>query len=210
MHLVAVELHSAYHFLDFSIHTYIEITFAAHTLEEFAIVSLALANQRSQQEDGLAGIFIKNHIDDLFFGVFHHLFTAAVAVGCTGTGKEQTEIIVNLGSGTNGRTRVLVGGLLLDADDRTQTGNLIYIRALHIAQEVAGIGRESLYVAALSLGKDGIESQRRLARTRKSGYHGEGVARNLNINILEVVYSCAPYIYLFFFRKLIFFYFSFF
>ena len=103
-------------------------------------MSLALANQRSQQEDGLSGIFIENHIDDLFFGVFHHLFTAAVAVGCTGTGKEQTEIIVNLGSGTYGRTRVLVGGLLLDADDRTQTGNLIYIRALHIAQEVAGIG----------------------------------------------------------------------
>ena len=161
-------------------------------------MSLALANQRSQQEDGLSGIFIENHIDDLFLGVFHHLFTAAVAVGCTGTGKEQAEIVVNLGSGTNGRTRVLVGGLLFDADDRTQTGNLIYIRALHIAQEVAGIGRERLDIAALTLGKDGIESQRRLARTRKSGYHGEGVAWNLNINVLEVVYSGAPYIYLFF------------
>ncbi len=34
----------------------------------------------------LSGIFIENHIDDLFFGVFHHLFAAAVAVGCTGTG----------------------------------------------------------------------------------------------------------------------------
>ena len=33
---------------------------------------------------------------------------------------------------------------------------------------------------------------------RETGYHGEGVAWNLYINVLEIVNPGAPYIYFFF------------
>ena len=161
-------------------------------------MTLALAYEGSEQEDSLALIIAENHVDDLFLGIFHHLLATLIAVCSTGAGIEQTEIIVNLGGSAHGRAGILVGGFLFDADDRTQSRNLINIRAFHITQEVAGIGRESFDISALTFGKDGVESQRTLARTRESSNHGEGITRNLHIYVLEVVDPCAPYIYLFF------------
>ena len=157
--LVSVNLHARHNLQNLSIHPGIEITLAPHAVEEFTVMTLALSDERSEEVDSLAGILIENHLDDLFLGIFHHLLAAAVAVGSTGTGIEQTQVVVNLGSGAHGRSGILVGGLLLDADDRTETSNLIHIRTFHVAQEVAGIGRERLDIATLTFGKDGVEGQ---------------------------------------------------
>ena len=196
--LVAVGFHIGNDFEDVAVESHVEIPLSAHAFEEFAVMTLALAYEGSEQEDSLALIIAENHVDDLFLGIFHHLLATLVAVGSTGAGIEQAEIVVNLGGCSHGRAGILVGGFLFDADDRTQSRNLVNIRAFHVSQEVAGIGRESFDISALTFGKDGVESQRTLARTRESGNHGEGITRNLHINVLEVVDPCAPYIYLFF------------
>ena len=89
----------------------------------------------------------------------HHLLTRHGRVGTRGTRIQQTQEIVDLGNRTDRRTRVLVGGLLLDRHNGTQTRNLIDIRTFHIADELAGIGREGLHIATLPLGIDRIEGQ---------------------------------------------------
>ena len=159
MVLVSVNLHARHNLQDLSIHPGIEIAFASHAFKEFTVMTLALSDEWGEEEDSLAVILVENHFDDLFFGIFHHLLTASVAVGCTGTGIEQTQVIVDLGGGAHSGSGILVGGLLFDADDRTETCNLIHIGTFHVAQEVAGVGRKRLDISTLTFGKDGVESQ---------------------------------------------------
>src|SRR4029453_19050592 len=46
-------------------------------------------------------------------------------------------------------------------------------------------------VAALALGVDRVERERRLARTRETGEHDQPLARQLELDVLEVVLSRA-------------------
>ena len=164
MVLVSVYLHAPFQAFQLAVYPNIQIAFAPHALKELAIVALAVAHQGRQQVYAAAVIVVCYHVYHLLFGIFHHLLAAHVAVGRAGTGKEQAQIVVYLGGGAHGGTRVLVGGLLLNGDDGRQSGNLIHVGPLHIAKEVAGIGREGLDVTALPFSKDCVESQRRLAR----------------------------------------------
>ena len=139
MVLVSVDFHTSFYLPDFAVDAHVEIALAAQSLEEFTIVTLAHAHEWGEEEDGLALVFIEDKVDDLLFRIFHHLLAALVAVGRSGTCEEQAQVIVNLGGGAHGGARVLVGGLLLDADHRAQACNLIYVRALHVAQKIAGV-----------------------------------------------------------------------
>ena len=137
--LVSVDFHASLYLPDFAVYAHVEIALAAQSLEEFTIVTLAHAHEWGEEEDCLALVFIEDKVDDLLFRIFHHLLAALVAVGRSGTCEEQAQVIVNLGGGAHGGARVLVGGLLLDADHRAQACNLIHVRALHVAQKIAGI-----------------------------------------------------------------------
>ena len=139
MVLVSVDFHTSFYLPDFAVDAHVEIALASQSLEEFTIVTLAHAHERGEEEDGLALVFIEDKVDDLLFRIFHHLLAALVAVGRSGTCEEQAQVIVNLGGGAHGGARVLVGGLLLDADHRAQACNLIHVRALHVAQKIAGV-----------------------------------------------------------------------
>ena len=185
--LVAVYLHAWRQLPDLAIDANVEVALAAHRLEELAVVALTTLDEWRQDENLLAGIVLLNHLDDLLLGIFHHRFARLIAIGLAGTGKEQTHVVVDFRGGANGRTRILVGGLLLDADDGRQACNLVDVRTLHAAQEVAGIGRERLNIAALPLGKDGVEGQRRLAAAAETRDDGQRVAGYLDVDILQVV-----------------------
>ena len=102
-------------------------------------------------------------------------------------GVKKTKIIVDFGNGTHGRSGTAAGGLLLDRDRRAQAVDGINIRTFHLIQELAGVGGQGFDVAALALGIDGVEGERRFARTAEAGNHGQGVPGNLYINILEVM-----------------------
>ena len=108
----------------------------------------------------MSGIIVGNHIEHTLFGITHHLLAGGKTVSTAGAGKEQSHVVVNLGSCAHRRTGIFVGSLLLDTDDGRETCDLIDIGALHTAKEVAGIGRERLDISALTLGKNRVESQR--------------------------------------------------
>ena len=169
--LIPVYLHSAGYLQQFSINADVEIAFAPHVLEEFAVVSFALSHQGGENVDGLVVVFVENHAEHLFFGILHHFLARHIRIGRSGSGIEQSQVVVNLGGGSNGRAWVFVGCFLFDADNRRESGYLVNIGPLHVAQEVSGIGRKGFDVSALSFGKDGVEGQRRLSRARKSGNH---------------------------------------
>ena len=128
---IAVHLHTLLNLLHFTVNADMQIALLTHRLKQLTIVTLTTVYQRCQNQNLASGIVVLDHVDDLLLGVFYHRFARLVAVSLAGTGKEQTHIVVNLSGRTYCRTRILVGCLLFDADNRRQTCNLIDIRAFH-------------------------------------------------------------------------------
>ena len=108
-------------------------------------------------------------------------------------GKQQAQVIVDLGHRAHRRARVVRGALLVDGDRRGEPFDVIHIRLVHLPQELAGIGRERLDVAALPFGEDGIERQGGFARAGQPGDDHQLVARDLDGDILEVVLARADH-----------------
>ena len=160
VNLVAVELHSRRNVGNLAIDSSIQITLLLELFEQLAVVSLTSADNGSQQRNFATRKAILDQFDNAFVGVMHHLLARYGRICARGTSIQQTQEIVDLGNRTHRRTRVLVGGLLLDRHNGAQTRNLIDIRTFHIADELAGIGRKGLHIATLPLGIDRIEGQR--------------------------------------------------
>ena len=129
--LVTVHLHALLNLLHLAINTDMQVALLAHRFEQFTIVTLTTMYQWCQNQNLASSIVVLDHVDDLLLGVFYHWFARLIAISFAGTGKQQTHIVVNLGSRTYCRTRILVGCLLFDADNRRQTCNLIDIRTFH-------------------------------------------------------------------------------
>ena len=181
--LVAVELHAKGDFLYLAVDAHIDVALFAQLLKEVFVVTLAVLDQRGKDIDATAVISLENEAQYLLDRVFHHGLAREVAAGLAGARIEQAQVVVDLGGGAHSRARVFVGRLLPDRYHRVQARYLVYVGALEHAQHVAGIGRERLQIPPLSLGKDGVEGQRRLAAAAQPGYHREFVVRYLYIYV---------------------------
>ena len=73
---------------------------------------------------------------------------------------QQAQVVVDLGDGADGGARVVAGGLLLDRDGRRQALDQVHIRLVHQLQELPGVGRQALDIAALALGVKRVEGER--------------------------------------------------
>jgi hypothetical protein len=109
------------------------------------------------------------------------------AVRRAGAREQQPQVVVDLGDGADGGARVVAGGLLLDRDRGRQALDQVDVGLVHQLQELPRIGRQALDVAALALGIQGVEGERRLARARQAGDHHQLVARQVEVDVLEVV-----------------------
>ena len=109
------------------------------------------------------------------------------AVRAAGAGEEQAEVVVDLGDGADRRPRVAVGRLLVDRDRRRQALDEVDVGLVHLPEELPGVGRQRLDVAALALGEDRVEGQAGLARPGQAGEHDEAVAGQFELDVLEVV-----------------------
>ena len=69
--------------------------------------------------------------------------------------------------------------------------DMVDVGLLHHLEELARIGAEALDVAALALGIDGVEGERGFARTGEAGDHGQRLARDVDVDILEIVLARA-------------------
>ena len=129
-------------------------------------------------------------LQDLFGGLARDFVSAVGAMRHADGRVQHAQIIVNFGDGADGRARAAVGGLLLDRNRRAQAVDRIDLGPLHLIQKLARVGRKRFDVAALALGVDRVEGERRLARSAQPRDHGEGIARNLDVDVLQVVLPC--------------------
>ena len=83
------------------------------------------------------------------------------------------------------------GGLLFDGDGGAQAVDRIDVGPLHLVEKLARVGGKRLHIAALAFGVDGVEGQRGFPGAAQAGDHGEAVAGNLDVDVLQVVLARA-------------------
>ncbi len=160
--------------------------------EERLVGALAAADDRGQHLEAGALGQLEDAVDDLLRGLAGDRRAALGAVGHADAGVEQPQVVVDLGDRADRGAGVAGGRLLVDRDGRRQALDEVDVGLVHLAEELAGVGRQRLDVAALALGVDRVEGQRRLARARQAGEDDELVARQLDGDVLQVVLAGTP------------------
>ena len=156
-------------------------------VEERAVLALAAAHDRGQDLEAGALGQLEDAVDDLLGGLAGHRAPAVRAVGMADAGVEQPQVVVDLGDRPDRRARVPRGGLLVDGDGRRQALDEVDVGLVHLAEELAGVGRQRLDVAALALGVDGVEGERGLARAREPGEDDQLVPGQVEGDVTQVV-----------------------
>ena len=105
-------------------------------------------------------------LDDIAHLVLLHLHARDGRVGPSDPGEEQAQVLVDLGRGPDSRSWVAGVDLLLDGDRGRDALDVVAFRLAHPPEELPGIGRQALDIAALPLGVERVEGQRRLSASR--------------------------------------------
>ena len=122
-------------------------------------MSLAVFHQGSQNVDPVAGEPFEYQPEYFLFGEFYHRFPREIADGMADAGIEKAQEIVDFSRCPYGASRIAVDRFLLYGYDRTQAGYFVNVRALHVPEHVARIGRECLDITPLAFGIDRVERQ---------------------------------------------------
>ena len=89
--------------------------------------------------------------------------------------------------GADGRPRILRHGLLLDGHNRAEAGDGFDVRAFQSTKELPRVSTQCLQKPTLTFGVQRVKGKARLAAAADPGEHHELVARQHDIDILEVV-----------------------
>ncbi len=143
-----------------------------HLLLELALAS---ANDGSQNHDAIFRLEVHDARDDLICRLARDRASALRTMRHADRCVEQAQIVVDLGDRADGGSRAAAGGLLLDGDGRAEAVDGVHVGALHLIEELAGVGGQSLHIAPLTFGVDGVEGQGRLARTAQTGNHRKSI-----------------------------------
>ncbi len=165
---------------------------ALHQVGDFlAVFALPAAHDRREQVKARPLRQSEHAVDHLAHRLALDRQAGRGRIGNADPRPEQAHVVVDFGHRADGRARVFRGRLLLDRDRRREAVDLVDVRLLHHFEELARIGRERLDIAALALGIDGVEGERGFARAREAREHDQLVARNDEIDVLEVVLARA-------------------
>ena len=163
----------------------------AQLLEHAPVLALAPADDGRHHHEAGALLELHDLVDDLLGRLAGDRLAADVAVRMADARPQQAQVVVDLGDGADRRARVARRRLLVDRDRRRQALDRVDVGLVHLAEELARVGAQRLDVAALPLGVDRVERQRRLARARQAGDDHERVARERQRDVLEVVLASA-------------------
>ena len=144
------------------------VALRAQVLEELSVLTLAPADHRGQDHEPRALLEGHDLVDDLLGRLGGDGVAAGGTVRTPDPRPQQAQVVVDLGDRAHRRARVARGRLLVDRDGRGQPLDRIDVGLVHLAKELARVGRQRLDVAALALGVDGVEGEAGLARSPRA------------------------------------------
>ena len=135
------------------------------SIENPYVLTLAVADKGGEQHEALAERPRHDRIDHLGDGLGFEHDPVLGAARLADAGKEQPQVVMNLGDGPDRGAWIVRRGLLLDRYRGRQYLDMLDVGLLHHREELARIRRERFDIAPLPLGIDGVERERRLARS---------------------------------------------
>ena len=190
VNLVTVDTHARTDFLQLAVHAHREEPLAAKAFKKLFIVSLAGFDHGGKQEDALVFEMLSQELHDFLVGVLDHAAAGKVRICLARPRIEEAKEIVDFGRGAHCRTGIFIGRLLFDGNHRAQTCDFVHIGTLHVAQKLAGIGGEGLHITPLPLGINRVKRQRRLAAAAQPSDDNQTVARNGQVDVLQIMLAC--------------------
>ena len=107
-----------------------------------------------------------------------HGLAAAAAEKPPGAREKELQVVVQLGHRADRRARGAHRVGLVDGDGRRDALDRVDLRLVHAVEELSRVGAEGLDVAALALGIERVEDERRLPRARNAGHHDQFAGRD--------------------------------
>ncbi len=160
-------------------------------VEDALVLPLAVLDHRRQDEEAGALVPFQDEVHHLLNGLPRERPPTLGAVGLPDARVQQPQVVVDLGDRAHRRPGIVRAGLLVDGDGRREALDLVHVRLLQLPQKLPGIGGEGFHVAPLPLGVEGVEGQAGLAGAGDTRDDDELVARNLDVDVLEVVLARA-------------------
>ena len=184
---VLLQLDLLVQLVEVSVHPDTDIAGALGVLKHLGVLALFAPDHRSHHLDPGPLRQRQHLIDDLVNGLLADLLAAAGTVGCTRSGPQQTEIVVDLRHGAHGGAGVFAGGFLVNGDSGTEALDIVHIRLVHLAQKHPGVGGKALHIPALALGVDRVEGQRGFSAAGHAGHHHQLVPGDGDVDIFQVI-----------------------
>ena len=163
----------------------------ARGVKELTELTLPTAHQRREDLDPGSFRPLEDRIGDLARALTLDRTATVGTMGGAGAGVQEAKVVVDLGDRSDCRARIVTGAFLLDGDGRRQAFDGIDVGLLHQAEELAGVRRQGLDVAALALGVDSVEGERRLSGARQPGDDRQPVPRDGDVDVSKVVLAGA-------------------
>ena len=159
--------------------------------EQLLVLALAPPDHGRQHLELRALRQLHHLIHDLLGRLAADRAPAVRAVGMADAGEEHPEVVVDLGDGPDGRSRVPAGRFLVDRDGRREALDEVDVRLLHLSQELPRVRRQRLHVPSLALGVDRVEGERGLPGAGQPREHDELVTGEVERDVPQVVLTGA-------------------
>ena len=163
----------------------------AGVAEGLGVLALAVLDHgREHHQPGLGGEG-QDAVHHLLDRLAADGLAADRAMGAPGAGEEEPQVVIHLGDRADRRAGIAAAALLVDRDSGGEALDVVDVGLLHLAQELPSVRGERLHIAALPLRVDGVEGERGLAGSRDARDDDELVARDGDVDVLEVVLTGA-------------------
>src|SRR5690349_10382334 len=136
---VAVQCDLVVQAVDLTIHAGAGETGLADLLEDGLVCPFTGTYQGSEDQDAAPIGEVLDLVHDLLRRLFDDFPSADGTVRDAGAGEQESKVVIDLGYGPYRRAGVVRGGLLVDGDGRGKPLDMIYIRLVHLPDELAGI-----------------------------------------------------------------------
>ena len=133
-----------------------------------------------------------DRVGNLIDSVFLDDRAALPANGDSDPGEEQPQVIVNFRGRSDRRTRRSGGISLPDRDGGSDAVDFVDFGFFDPLEELAGIRGKRLDIPALAFRINRVKRQRRFARSADAGDDRQGVMRDFEVDVLEIVDPNAP------------------
>ncbi len=174
-----------------AVHLHPGVALRRQVPKHLGVLALAASDHRRKNLGARAFGHSQNLVDDLLRALLSDRLATHNAVRVADASKKKPEVVVDLGDRADRRTRVAAGRLLVDGDRRRKTLDQVHRGLIHLPQELPGVCGKRLDVTALTFGEDSVERQRRFTRARKPCENHQGIPRQVQGDVLQVMLAGA-------------------